>query len=114
MKALAWHGREDVRCETVPDPTIEEPTDAIVRITSTAICGSDLHLVDGFVPFMKPGDILGHEPMGIVEELGPDVDQSKVKVGDRVVVPFPIACGECFFCRRGLTSCCDNTNAKPY
>jgi threonine dehydrogenase-like Zn-dependent dehydrogenase len=102
-----------VSVEDVPEPTILNRRDAIVRITSTCICGSDLHLVDGFIPFMKPGDILGHEPMGIVEEVGPDVDQSKLRVGQRVVVPFPIGCGNCFFCKRGLWSCCDNTNPKP-
>lgn len=110
MKALVWCSPYHVNVEEVPDPKILNRRDAIVRITSTCICGSDLHLVDGFIPFMKPGDILGHEPMGIVEEVGPDVDPSKLKVGDRVVVPFPIACGECFFCRRQLYSCCDNTN----
>ena len=114
MKALVWCAPYKVNVETVPDPKILNPRDAIVRITSTCICGSDLHLVDGFVPFMKPGDILGHEPMGFVEELGPGVDRSKVNVGDRVVVPFPIACGECFFCKRQLWSCCDNTNPQPY
>src|SRR4051812_49770440 len=114
MKAAIWCAPYTVKVERVPDPKILNRRDAIVRMTSTCICGSDLHLVDGFVPFMKPGDVLGHEPMGIVEEVGPDVDKSKVKVGDRVVVPFPIACGECFFCRRQLYSCCDNTNAKPY
>ena len=110
MKALVWCGPYKVNVENVPDPKILSPRDAIVRITSTCICGSDLHLVDGFIPFMKPGDILGHEPMGVVEEVGPGVDRSKLKVGDRVVVPFPIGCGECFFCRRGMWSCCDNTN----
>ena len=100
MKALIWCAPYKVKVERVPDPKILNRRDAIVRMTSTCICGSDLHLVDGFVPFMKPGDILGHEPMGIVEEVGPDVDKSKVKVGDRVVVPFPIGCGECFFCKR--------------
>jgi threonine dehydrogenase-like Zn-dependent dehydrogenase len=114
MNALIWCAPYKVSVERVPDPKILNRRDAIVKLTSTAICGSDLHLVDGFVPFMKPGDILGHEPMGIVQELGPDVDQSKVKVGDRVVIPFPIACGECFFCRRQLWSCCDNTNPKSY
>jgi threonine dehydrogenase-like Zn-dependent dehydrogenase len=108
MKALTWHGRSDVRCETVPDPSIVDSTDAIVRITSTAICGSDLHLYDGFVPFMEPGDILGHEPMGIVEEVGRDV--KRLKKGDRVVVPFTISCGTCFFCQKSLYSCCDTTN----
>ncbi len=111
MKALIWHGKEDVRCETVPDPVIEEPTDAIVRITSTAICGSDLHLYDGYVPFMKPGDILGHEPMGIVEEVGSGV--TNLKRGDRVVIPFTICCGACWFCQKGLWSACDVSNRKP-
>jgi threonine dehydrogenase-like Zn-dependent dehydrogenase len=114
MKALVWCAPYKVSVEEVPEPKILNRRDAIVRITSTCICGSDLHLVDGFIPFMKPGDILGHEPMGIVEELGPDVDKSKVNVGDRVVVPFFIGCGECFFCKRGFWSCCDNTNPKPY
>jgi threonine dehydrogenase-like Zn-dependent dehydrogenase len=110
MKALVWCAPYKVTVEEVPDPKIINKRDAIIRVTSTCICGSDLHLVDGFIPFMKPGDILGHEPMGIVEAIGPDVDQSKIKVGDRVVVPFTISCGSCFFCRRGLWSCCDNTN----
>ena len=110
MKALVWCAPYKVQVENVPDPRIIQKRDAIIRITSTCICGSDLHLVDGFIPFMKPGDILGHEPMGIVEELGPGVDQGKVKVGDRVIVPFPIGCGECFFCRRQMWSCCENTN----
>jgi threonine dehydrogenase-like Zn-dependent dehydrogenase len=114
MKALIWCAPYKVKVESVPEPKILNRRDAIVRITSTCICGSDLHLVDGFIPFMKPGDILGHEPMGIVEEVGPDVDRGRLKVGDRVVVPFPIGCGECFFCRRQLWSCCDNTNTKAY
>ncbi len=114
MKALIWCAPYKVKVENVPDPTIINRRDAIVRLTSTCICGSDLHLVDGFIPFMKPGDILGHEPMGIVEEIGPDVDKNKVKVGDRVIVPFPIGCGNCFFCRREMWSCCDNTNTKAY
>ena len=114
MKALIWCAPYKVAVERVPEPKILNKRDAIVRLTSTAVCGSDLHLVDGFVPFMKPGDIIGHEPMGIVEEVGPGVDGSKLKVGDKVIVPFPIGCGECFFCRRDLWSCCDNTNAKPY
>ncbi len=113
MKALVWCAPYKVQVERVPDPTILNRRDAIIRVTSTCICGSDLHLVDGFIPFMKPGDILGHEPMGIVEELGPGVDGSKLAVGDRVVIPFMIACGECFFCRRGDYSCCDNTNPQP-
>jgi threonine dehydrogenase-like Zn-dependent dehydrogenase len=111
MRALTWHGTHDIRCETVPDPSIVDSTDAIVRITSTAICGSDLHLYDGFNPFMEKGDVLGHEPMGIVEEVGPDV--KRIRPGDRVVVPFTIACGSCFFCRKTLFSVCENTNRNP-
>ena len=110
MKALVWCAPYAVRAEEVPDPKILCARDAIVRITSSAICGSDLHLVDGFIPFMKPGDILGHEPMGIVEEVGPGVDAGRIAVGDRVVVPFPIACGNCFFCERELFSLCENSN----
>src|SRR5690242_18772346 len=114
MKALVWCAPYKVSVEDVPEPKILNRRDAIVRMTSSCICGSDLHLVDGFIPFMKPGDILGHEPIGIVQEVGPDVDQNKLKVGDRVVVPFPIGCGACFFCRRQLWSCCDNSNPKPH
>lgn len=110
MKALTWHGKRNVRVDDVPDPSILEPTDAIVRITSTAICGSDLHLYELFGPFLGEGDILGHEPMGIVEEIGSAV--TKVKVGDRVVVPFVIACGECFMCLRGLQSQCETTQVR--
>jgi threonine dehydrogenase-like Zn-dependent dehydrogenase len=108
MKALTWHGRSDIRCDNVPEPSIVDPTDAIVRITSTAICGSDLHLYDGFNPFMEAGDILGHEPMGIVEEVGSAV--KRVKKGDRVVIPFTISCGTCWFCQNTLYSVCENTN----
>lgn len=108
MKALCWMGTNDVRVETVPDPKILNDRDAIVKITSTAICGSDLHLLDGYVPTMETGDILGHEPMGEVVEVGSAV--KNLKVGDRVVIPFTISCGECFFCRKGLYSCCDNSN----
>jgi threonine dehydrogenase-like Zn-dependent dehydrogenase len=108
MKALCWHGTEDVRIDTVPDPTIRDPRDVIVRITSTAICGSDLHIYDGFVATMEAGDVLGHEPMGEVVEVGRDV--KKLKKGDRVVVPFTISCGACDFCRRGLFSLCDTSN----
>jgi threonine dehydrogenase-like Zn-dependent dehydrogenase len=108
MKALVWHGKEDVRCDNVPDAKIQHPTDVVVRITATAICGSDLHLYDGLMPTMKSGDILGHEPMGIVEEVGSSV--TKLKKGDRVVVPFTIACGKCWFCEQTLFSLCDNTN----
>ncbi|HEX8370397.1 MAG TPA: zinc-dependent alcohol dehydrogenase [Pyrinomonadaceae bacterium] len=108
MKALCWFGRNDVRVEEVPDPKILNARDAIVKITSTAICGSDLHLLDGYMPTMEKGDILGHEPMGEVVEVGSAVNN--LKVGDRVVVPFTISCGECFFCQKGLYSCCDNSN----
>jgi threonine dehydrogenase-like Zn-dependent dehydrogenase len=108
MKALCWHGKKDIRCDTVPDPRIEHPRDAIVKVTSCAICGSDLHLFDGFVPGMMRGDILGHEFMGEVEEVGPQ--NKKLKVGDRVVVPFTICCGECDQCRRGNWSVCERTN----
>ena len=111
MRALTYHGQSDVRVDTHPDPAIEQPTDAIIRVTSTAICGSDLHLYDGFVPMMKPGDIIGHEPMGVVVETGSQV--TKLRKGDRVVVPFPIACGRCWFCENTLTSLCDNSNPKP-
>ena len=98
--------------DNVPDPEIQEPTDAIIRLTPTAICGSDLHLYNGFMPTMMKGDILGHEFMGEVVEVGREV--KKLKVGDRVVVPFPIACGKCFFCKRELWSCCDNTNPNAW
>jgi threonine dehydrogenase-like Zn-dependent dehydrogenase len=108
MKAVCWHDKSDVRVDTVPDPRIEEPTDAVIRVTSTAICGSDLHLYDGYMPTMKAGDIIGHEPMGEVVEVGSQVQ--KLKVGDRVVVPFTVSCGQCFFCRKGLFSLCDNSN----
>ena len=108
MKALVWHGVNDVRVDTVDDPAIAEPTDAIIKITSTAICGSDLHLLDGYQPTMKSGDILGHEPMGVVVEVGSAV--KKLKKGDRVVVPFIIACGECFFCTKGLFAACERSN----
>ncbi|MCE9563197.1 MAG: glutathione-dependent formaldehyde dehydrogenase [Planctomycetes bacterium] len=108
MKALVWHGKGDVRCDTVPDPKVEEPTDVIIKVTSTCICGSDLHLYDHYMPTMQSGDILGHEPMGEVVEIGSSV--TKFKKGDRIVVPFDIACGECFFCKKELYSCCDTTN----
>ncbi len=108
MKALCWHATGDVRVDTVPDPKIADPGDVIVRITSTAICGSDLHLYDGFMPTMQAGDVLGHEPMGEVVEVGKGVQ--KLKKGDRIVVPFTICCGTCWFCQRQLFSLCDNTN----
>jgi threonine dehydrogenase-like Zn-dependent dehydrogenase len=108
MRALTWHGKEDVRIEKVPDPQILNPDDVIIRITSTAICGSDLHLYDGFMPTMEKGDVLGHEPMGEVVEVGKEV--RRLKVGDRVVVPFTISCGACFFCKKTLFSLCDTSN----
>lgn len=114
MKAVCWMGKENMQVRDVPDPTILNPRDAIVRITTTCICGSDLHLYDGFVPTLEQGDILGHEFMGEVVEIGSAVDKSKLKVGDRVVVPFTISCGRCHFCQDGLWSCCDNTNPNAW
>lgn len=108
MKALCWHGTSDVRVDNVPDPKIEDPRDAIIKITSSGICGSDLHLLNGFVPTMKSGDVLGHEPMGEVVEVGRAI--TNLKRGDRVVVPFTISCGGCFFCKKQLFSLCDNSN----
>jgi len=108
MKAVCWYGTKDVRVESAPDPVIEDPRDIVIRVTASGICGSDLHLVDGFVPSMKKGDILGHEPMGIVEEIGGSV--KNFRKGDRVVIPFNIACGECFFCEKTLYSACDRSN----
>jgi threonine dehydrogenase-like Zn-dependent dehydrogenase len=108
MRAVCWHGARDVRVERVPDPEILNPRDVILKVTSTAICGSDLHLYNGVIPTMRRGDILGHEFMGEVVEVGSAA--RSLAVGDRVVVPFAIACGACFFCREGLTSLCDNTN----
>src|SRR5919197_315664 len=112
MKALVWHAANDVRVEQVPDPTILNPRDAIVKITSTAICGSDLHLLNGYIPTMQAGDILGHEFMGEVVEVGKA--NKKLRVGDRVVVPFTIACGRCFFCQKELWSLCDNSNPNAW
>ncbi len=109
MRALVWHGKEDIRCETVPDPKIEEPRDAIVKVTSCAICGSDLHLYDHFMIGMKKGDVMGHEFMGQVVDVGPGVN-GRLKVGERVVVPFTIICGECEQCRRGNFSLCERSN----
>jgi threonine dehydrogenase-like Zn-dependent dehydrogenase len=108
MKALTWHGKGDMRCESVPDPRIEHPRDAIIKVTSCAICGSDLHIYNGVIPSMEKGDVLGHETMGEVVEVGSE--NGKLKVGDRVVVPFTIACGECFFCKRGFYSGCERSN----
>ncbi|MEU7718794.1 zinc-dependent alcohol dehydrogenase [Streptomyces tibetensis] len=110
MRAVTWQGKRDVRVENVPDPTIQEPTDAIIRITSTGLCGSDLHLYEVLTPFMTPGDILGHEPMGIVEEVGAGVQD--LQVGDRVVVPFQIACGNCWMCLTGLPTQCETTQVQ--
>jgi len=112
MKALCWHGKEDVRVDTVDDPVLQDPHDAIIRVTATAICGSDLHLYGALVPTLEKGDILGHEFMGEVVEIGSAV--TRLKVGDRVVVPFTIACGECFFCKKQLYSLCDNSNPKSH
>ena len=110
MKALVWHGKRDVRVDSVPDPAIRGPTDAIVRITSTAICGSDLHLYEVLEPFMEEGDILGHEPIGVVEEVGPEV--TDLSPGDRVVIPFQISCGHCFMCERGFQTQCETTQVR--
>lgn len=112
MKALTWHGRRDVRIEHVPDPTLQDPTDVIVRVTSTGLCGSDLHLYEVLGPYLDAGDILGHEPMGIVAETGADV--TEVQVGDRVVVPFNVSCGTCFMCSTGLHSQCETTQVHGY
>ncbi|MFD3454772.1 zinc-dependent alcohol dehydrogenase [Streptomyces sp. NPDC058691] len=112
MRATVWHGKRDVRVETVPDPRIEKPTDAVVRITSTGLCGSDLHLYEVLAPYMTPGDILGHEPMGIVEETGSEVGD--LSPGDRVVVPFQISCGTCYMCREGLPTQCETTQVTEF
>src|SRR4051812_36340213 len=110
MRAAVWHGRHDVQIDTVPDPSIKDPTDAIVRVTSSGLCGSDLHLYEVLAPFMTAGDILGHEPMGVVEAVGSAV--TNLKVGDRVVVPFSISCGHCFMCGQGLQSQCETTQVR--
>ncbi|MFC0386303.1 zinc-dependent alcohol dehydrogenase [Muricoccus vinaceus] len=112
MRAITWHGKNDMRCDTVPDPKIEDGRDAIIKVSSCAICGSDLHIMDGMIPGMERGDIVGHECMGEVVEVGKD--NKKLKVGDRVVIPFTISCGECFFCQKGFFSGCErsNRNAK--
>jgi threonine dehydrogenase-like Zn-dependent dehydrogenase len=112
MKAVVWHGKEDVRVDEVPDPRLEQPTDAVVRITSTAICGSDLHLYSKLGLILKEGDILGHEPMGFVEEVGPEVRH--IQAGDRVVIPFNISCGSCWMCGRGLYSQCETTQNRRW
>ena len=110
MKALTWHGKRDVRVDTVPDPTIEAPTDAIIRVTSTGLCGSDLHLYEVLGPFLDAGDILGHEPMGVVEEVGSEVPD--LAPGDRVVIPFNISCGHCWMCGQGLQTQCETTQVR--
>ncbi|GAA4477214.1 zinc-dependent alcohol dehydrogenase [Enteractinococcus fodinae] len=112
MRAVTWQGRRNLSVEEVPDPTIQQPTDAIIRVTSTAICGSDLHLYEVLTPFMEEGDIIGHEPMGIVEEVGAGV--TNLKPGDRVVIPFNVSCGHCFYCQRGLQSQCETTQVTEY
>ena len=112
MRALSWHGVRDVRIDTVPDPGLQDPTDAIIRVTSSGICGSDLHLYEVLGAFLEPGDILGHEPMGIVEEVGAAVPN--LKPGDRVVVPFNVACGHCYMCATGLMSQCETTQVHEY
>ncbi|HEY9880604.1 MAG TPA: zinc-dependent alcohol dehydrogenase [Leptolyngbyaceae cyanobacterium] len=112
MKAVCWHGAQDVRVDNVPDPKILNPRDAIIKVTSTAICGSDIHLYDGFIPTMQSGDILGHEFMGEIVELGSEV--KNLSIGDRVVIPFTISCGSCFFCNRDLWSLCDNSNPNAW
>jgi threonine dehydrogenase-like Zn-dependent dehydrogenase len=112
MKAVTWHGNHDVRVDTVPDPTIEHPNDAVIRVTSSGICGSDLHLYEVLGPYIDEGDILGHEPMGVVEAVGADL--TNIKVGDRVVIPFNISCGHCFMCDKGLMSQCETTQVHEY
>src|SRR3954463_5056081 len=112
MKAVVWHGTEDVRVDEVPDPTLEEPTDAIIRVTSSGICGSDLHLYGVLGMFMEEGDILGHEPMGIVEEVGSEV--TDIEAGDRVVIPFNIVCGHCWMCDQGLFAQCETTQVREH
>ncbi|WP_223778278.1 alcohol dehydrogenase catalytic domain-containing protein [Streptomyces sp. 135] len=112
MRALTWHGRRDVRVETVPDPVLKEPTDIVIRVTSTGICGSDLHLYEVMGPYLDAGDILGHEAMGIVEEIGSGV--TELAVGDRVVVPFNVSCGDCFMCDAGLHSQCETTQNREH
>lgn len=110
MKAVTWQGKRHVRVDTVPDPAIHEPTDAVIRVTSTGICGSDLHLYEVLGAFLEPGDILGHEPMGIVEEVGSAVEN--LQPGDRVVVPAHISCGHCFYCEQKLYTQCENTQVR--
>jgi threonine dehydrogenase-like Zn-dependent dehydrogenase len=110
MRAVTWHGRADVRVDTVPDPVLQEPTDVIIEVTSSGICGSDLHLIEVMAPFMSVGDVMGHEPMGVVREVGSEV--TELKAGDRVVVPFNISCGTCWMCNQGLQSQCETTQNR--
>ncbi|WP_433221760.1 zinc-dependent alcohol dehydrogenase [Dactylosporangium sp. CS-047395] len=110
MKAVVWHGKRDVRVDTVPDPRIEQPNDIVIQVTSSGICGSDLHLYEVLGPFMAEGDILGHEPMGIVQAIGADI--TNVRIGDRVVIPFNISCGHCWMCTRGLMTQCETTQVR--
>src|SRR3712207_5910590 len=112
MKAVCWHGANDVRVETVPDPRILNPRDAILKVTATTICGSDLHIYDGYIPSMQPGDIIGHEFMGEVVEIGREV--KKLQIGDRVVVSSVIGCGHCHFCSQQMWSLCDNSNPNGW
>ena len=112
MKALTWHGKHDVRVDTVDDPKIQDPTDVVVKVTTSGLCGSDLHLYEVFGPFLEDGDVLGHEPMGTVEEVGPEV--TTLRPGDRVVVPFNVSCGTCFMCEQGLQSQCETTQVHEY
>src|SRR5438067_10038954 len=112
MKAVTWHGKRDVRVDTLPDPAIQDPNDIIIRVTSSGICGSDLHLYEVLGPFMTEGDILGHEPMGIVEAAGPAI--TNVRAGDRVVIPFNIACGHCYMCANGLPTQCETTQVTEH
>jgi threonine dehydrogenase-like Zn-dependent dehydrogenase len=112
MKAVTWHGKRDVRVDNVPDPVLKEPEDVIVKITSSGICGSDLHLYEVLGPFLTEGDVLGHEPMGVVEEVGAQV--TDLKPGDRVVIPFNVSCNHCFMCAQGLQSQCETTQVREH
>ncbi|MCU0510185.1 MAG: alcohol dehydrogenase catalytic domain-containing protein, partial [Anaerolineae bacterium] len=112
MKAVCWYGPGKLKVERVPDPEILNPTDAIIEVTAAAVCGSDLHIYDGYIPSVMKGDILGHETVGVVVEVGKEVDN--LRVGQRVVVPFPISCGRCWYCQQGLWSLCDNSNPNAW
>src|SRR5215218_7755910 len=112
MKALVWHGKRDVRLDEVPDPKVEEPSDVVIKVTSSGLCGSDLHLYEVLTPFMTTGDVLGHEPMGVVEEVGSAV--TNLAPGDRVVMPFQISCGHCYMCGQGLQTQCETTQVREH